>query len=260
MEQTAAIFERTAVHDHPADRPLSKSESVRIADTLAFIPPGLQTALDVGCGPGVLLERLPVARAYGTDLGRRGLRHVRRPAVRSSIFALPFRDAAFDLVTCTEVLEHLDPAEVPAAVAELYRVAARHVLITVPHAEQLLESSHRCPRCGEVFHLHGHRQSLTEGTLRPLFPPEAKISVRYSWRVRPWSENLLRFRTHTLNLWKYSPHGFCPKCGFAELQNHERRLLYRLTTGLNELRHPRRTKWNWLLMRIDKPTAGGTHV
>ena len=158
MTDTAALFEQTAAHDIPAEHPLSRSEGVRIDATLALLPPGVETALDVGCGPGTLLHRLPVPRAYGTDLGWRGLRNVQRPAVRSSILRLPFADASVDLVTCCEVLEHLPPADVAAAVAELCRVARRAVLVTVPYREQLLESSHRCPRCGTEFHLHGHQQ------------------------------------------------------------------------------------------------------
>ena len=47
-----------------------------------------------------------------------------------SAYTLPFPANSFDLVVCSEVLEHLD--DVRQAVSELTRVSARHVLISVP--------------------------------------------------------------------------------------------------------------------------------
>ncbi len=254
---TAALFEQTSAHDISPDEPLAASEKQRIADTVAMIPPGVETALDVGCGPGRLLHRLPIERAYGTDLGRVGLRHVQRPVVRSSILELPFADASFDLVTCCEVLEHLPPEVLPRAVAELYRVARKHVLVTVPNREQLLMQSHECPACGTLFHLHGHRQSMSEETLRPLWPDDARLEFGYSWRVRPYVPALLRLRTHTLGAWKYSRHTFCPACGnraFRDpLSTVGGTIAWKLCGALNQIRHPLRRKWNWLLLRVDKP-------
>ena len=254
MKDTAALFEATSVHDVSPDAGLRKSESVRIADTLAMIPEETESVLDVGCGPGKLLHRIPVKKAFGTDLGRVGLKHVQRPVARSSIFQLPFADESVDLVLCAEVLEHLDPALLPEAAAELYRVARKSVLVTVPYREQLLASSHQCPNCHHVFHLHGHRQSLTEDHISVLFPEDAVVTTRFSWKVRHYWNPLLRLRTKTFGLWKYSPHTFCPECGHTDFENHEKRLIYRFFGLLNDIRYPRRTHDNWLLMRFDKPS------
>lgn len=43
-----------------------------------------------------------------------------------------FADGSFDCVVCSEILEHLDPADVERAVAETLRVARRIVVCTVP--------------------------------------------------------------------------------------------------------------------------------
>lgn len=54
---------------------------------------------------------------------------------------LPFRDATFDTVLCTEVLEHVEDAE--RAAAEMFRVTkpGGHVLVTVPY----LYPTHEAP-------------------------------------------------------------------------------------------------------------------
>lgn len=252
---TAAVFEKTSVHDHPADAPLAKSAQARLDATFALFPEQIGSLLDVGCGPGVLLHQVQQHRQIpvrvGTDLGWRGLKNARVPACRSSIYQLPFADDTFDLVTCCEVIEHLEPASVPQAIAELCRVARKSVIVTVPHDENLLQSSHRCPRCQTVFHLHGHQQSLIAEDLVPLFPAAADVRVEYVWKVRPWSMPLLRLRTYGLGVWKYSPTTVCPSCGNEAFEDIEGGVRWKLVGALNHLRHPRRTKDNWMLIRAD---------
>lgn len=100
-----------------------------------------QRVLDAGCGEGHVTEwlraALPVAFC-GVD-GREeavAAYRERNPGAEAHVGdlrALELPDDAFDLVVCTEVLEHLpDPAGV---VAELARVCAPtgRVLVTVPH-------------------------------------------------------------------------------------------------------------------------------
>src|SRR5581483_1508809 len=70
--------------------------------------------LDVGCGPGNLLERLHGAELVGVDLsdtllaqakarlaGRPEVKLVKAPAE-----SIPFPDGHFDRAVCSEVLEH----------------------------------------------------------------------------------------------------------------------------------------------------------
>jgi SAM-dependent methyltransferase len=75
--------------------------------------------LDVGCGPK---PYYPFFAEHATEYV--GVDVVDNPAaeLRGSVEALPVEDASFDLVLCTQVLEHADdPAQ---AVRELRRVTA----------------------------------------------------------------------------------------------------------------------------------------
>ncbi len=100
------------------------------------------SVLDVGCGEGVLTEQWAVALGtrpiVGIDLDDPKLRAEweRRERPNLSFRAveatrLPFADGEFDLAAAIEVLEHVPDPE--ATVAEMARVARRHLLVSVPH-------------------------------------------------------------------------------------------------------------------------------
>lgn len=97
--------------------------------------------LDVGCGEGIVTERLarafPSTRVVGVDVADPSLLEEwearRAPNLGfapGSAYALPYEDDQFEVVTALEVLEHLErPAE---ALAELARVAGRALVLSVP--------------------------------------------------------------------------------------------------------------------------------
>jgi dolichol-phosphate mannosyltransferase len=74
---------------------------------------GAGRTLDVGCGSSVILQSLNYA--VGIDVFANKLRYMRQygvPLVRGSVMALPMRDAGFDCVVCSQVIEHLSPDSV----------------------------------------------------------------------------------------------------------------------------------------------------
>jgi ubiquinone/menaquinone biosynthesis C-methylase UbiE len=94
-------------------------------------------ALEVGCGEGVIADRLH--RRFGEvvalDLPDAGLRADwrRYPGPRflhASAHELPFADDQFDVVVAAEVLEHLSDPE--RGLREMARVARRHLVLSVP--------------------------------------------------------------------------------------------------------------------------------
>ncbi len=101
-----------------------------------------ETVLDVGCGEGILTvqwaERLREGRVVGVDLDDDKLRAEWQTRTRANLSfvtvdsqTLPFGEKEFDLVTAIEALEHIPDPE--RTVAEMARVARRHLLVSVPH-------------------------------------------------------------------------------------------------------------------------------
>jgi glycosyltransferase involved in cell wall biosynthesis len=75
---------------------------------------GSGSCLDVGCGSSRILASLD--RVVGVDVLVRKLRWARKygkPLVNASAFDLPFRDASFDCVICSEVIEHIPTGQKP---------------------------------------------------------------------------------------------------------------------------------------------------
>ena len=100
-----------------------------------------RTILDVGCGEGivatVLTKRFPDVRYFGCDIHEPSVRLAASAQGGNAMFLLgdamrlPFPARSFELVICSETLEHL--RDYKRALAELVRVSAGTVLVTVPH-------------------------------------------------------------------------------------------------------------------------------
>lgn len=100
--------------------------------------------LDLGCGRGGIVEELHTRAGLvvGVDVDFRSLQRHRLsdlPRLCGEGACLPFSDAAFDVVCCSWVLEHLpDPAAVLAEVARVLRPGGRFVFLTPNRDHPLL--------------------------------------------------------------------------------------------------------------------------
>jgi 2-polyprenyl-6-hydroxyphenyl methylase/3-demethylubiquinone-9 3-methyltransferase len=136
--QELAKFSELAHHWWDPDsefRPLHRINPLRLEwiDGLASLRG--KAVLDVGCGGGILAESMaPLARSVtGIDLAARPLGVARLHALETGVENLSYREiavealaaeqpAAFDVVTCMEMLEHVpDPASVVRACATLVK-------------------------------------------------------------------------------------------------------------------------------------------
>ena len=96
--------------------------------------------LDAGCGEGfisnLIFRNCKDVEITGLEYTEEALQIAREmnplaTFVQGDIAKMPFASRSFDIVLCTEVLEHL--ADPLAALAELLRVAKGALIITVPH-------------------------------------------------------------------------------------------------------------------------------
>jgi SAM-dependent methyltransferase len=118
--------------------------------------------LDAGCGDGRHLAALArsghrPARVVGTDLSQRILATARTAAaplepelIQANLEALPIENNAFDLVLCTQVIEHLlDPS---AGVQELRRVLrpGGTLVLTTDNRRAYVSKTLNAPRAAVV--------------------------------------------------------------------------------------------------------------
>lgn len=96
--------------------------------------------LDVGCGEGMLLKSfsdyISNKSCCAIDVDENEVRDASKNlpfcSVKvGSVYEIPFENKSFELVTCTEVFEHLvDPYK---ALLEIERVSSKYVLLSVPN-------------------------------------------------------------------------------------------------------------------------------
>ena len=120
-------------NDQGAFRTLHAINPLRLGWVAQHAPLAGSKVLDVGCGGGILAEALAktAAEVTGIDLAQASLHVAQQHAAQSALNNLHYRcisaedlareqPAAFDVVTCMEMLEHVpDPASVVQACADL---------------------------------------------------------------------------------------------------------------------------------------------
>lgn len=95
-----------------------------------------RTVLDAGCAKGFLVAALRErgVDAEGFDISEVAIADAPpavKPHVRVGSLTEPI-EGRYDLVTCVEVIEHLDPTDAPRAVANLCRASDRVLLSSTP--------------------------------------------------------------------------------------------------------------------------------
>lgn len=236
-------------HYQPPERSQKRLEWIA-----SQVPADSRTVLDVGSGPG-FLTKLLVARGFrvtSMDIVLESLRRFTGSRAQADASRLPFADRSFDVVLCSEVVEHLRDAEREAAFREMWRVSRRYVMITVPYREPLNAALVRCDRCGMKFHQWGHQASFDERRLNgafPLPPTGLRTMLRESPAYHP---ALLAIRQRVLGYYGYDDLIKCPGCSNSEIQPPRRSIPVRLLDRINRwLRHSRQE--GWILATYERP-------
>lgn len=125
---------------NPLKRKMIDNFNVRLIGLIKTLKPeGSFSILDVGCGEGfvadLLTEAFPETQITGVDYSGEALSIAKKKGlihyVRADIYNLPVENDGFDIVLCSEVLEHLvNPAD---ALIELNRASTNWVICTVPN-------------------------------------------------------------------------------------------------------------------------------
>jgi 2-polyprenyl-3-methyl-5-hydroxy-6-metoxy-1,4-benzoquinol methylase len=160
VDENRAIYEARAAQQYAAPRPLPDPAIDRKFRRICELVRGelpCEAFLDAGCGDGrylaALAAELPVRRA-GADISERILetaaQRVAAEYRQATLEALPFGDGEFDLVLCTQVIEHVLDAD--AAVAELARVLrpGGALVISTDNASNYVTRALNAPRTAAV--------------------------------------------------------------------------------------------------------------
>ena len=165
------VYERRAALEYAEPPPLPDPTVDRKFERVwqlvaAALPCG--SFLDAGCGDGRHLAALARSghrpgRVVGSDISQRILDTARAAAaplepelIQANLEALPFEDGAFDVVLCTQVIEHLlDPA---AGVRELARVLrpGGTLVLTTDNRRAYISKTLNAPRAAVVRALRLH--------------------------------------------------------------------------------------------------------
>lgn len=137
---------------------LDEPNRQRVEQIVAQVPANVSVVLDLGCGDGTVSNPL-IAKGLdviGVDISIIALQYFKGKGLIGNIEQLPFPAHSFDLIICSEVLEHLPTDTLERAVKEIERVALRYVIITTPNEEYLPAGFVKCKQCGCIYHMNLH--------------------------------------------------------------------------------------------------------
>ncbi len=231
----------------------SQAEIARTRDLLEIVPKNLSTVLDIGARDGHFSRLLTqyFESVTALDLTMPQFQIDRVFNVQGDITNLQFPDKHFDVVFCTEVLEHIPALQ--KACSEISRVAGHAIVIGVPFQQDTRVGRTTCNHCGKPNPPWGHVNTFDERKIRGLFPewPSAKTSFVGSTKDR----------TNSLSTWLLdlsgNPYGVyeqdepCIYCGNKisppSSRSFSQKFMSAVAVKLNSLQTPfNSTHPNWI--------------
>ncbi len=143
--------------------------------------------LDVGVGLGRLLEKFPELERYGMDASLKMAVEARKKGIDtccSMVEDIPYKKDFFDIVVCTDVLEHVLDLNLACSKILSVMKPGAYLILRVPYRENL--SSYFSPACPYEY---VHIRNFDEFSLKMLFRKIFKCEVihtdfagyRYDW-------------------------------------------------------------------------------
>jgi len=157
-------------------------------ETHGVLRPGIRV-LDVGCGTGLMLQRLTDVKPIGLDFSHLSMEFCRRRGaerlLQADVVNLPFQDNAFDLILALDLLEHVERDDL--LVDQFHRVLkpGGHAMITVP-AHESLWSEH-----DEALH---HYRRYSKDQFRRLLAEGGFELVKYTFAITATYWPIVAFR------------------------------------------------------------------
>lgn len=168
-----------------------------VRELRALFPELTGEVLDVGCGRKPYKALVPATRYVGVDIDSPVTRELGAADVFFDGHALPFVDASFDGVLCSQVLEHVFTPE--QFVSELHRVLrpSGRLVLTVPFVWDEHEQPHDFAR----YSSFGLRALLERNGFEVLQQRKSVADVRaLAQLANAWLFKTTRSRSRSLNL------------------------------------------------------------
>lgn len=177
--------------NNPISKKLVGDFLTQLSSCLASVK--FDSILDVGCGEGFFLfnnrNLVKGKTCYALDYDEVEVNDAKKnlPFCNVStgdIYNLKFEDNSFDLVTCTEVMEHLEEPE--KALKELKRVTKKNLIISVPNEPiwRILNMA-RGQFLSDLGNTPGHLNHWSSGKFKSFVSSEFKVKEKYT--PLPWT-------------------------------------------------------------------------
>ena len=218
----------------------------RVPITLGMIPLEIKSCLDLGCGDGTILNKLnPELFKVGLDISHDALLNAEvEKKVLACSSRLPFRSNSYDLVICTEVLEHLPSEQFELSINEIQRIAKKNILVSVPFQENLDRKQACCPNCGFIFHIHMHLRRFNSTQLKTMFTSFSPKYYRFSQTLeKSYPAWILEIRRKYGHRWEWDENALCPRCGHKNNHPPRRTPISVLTSILADIFAKSHPKW-----------------